>query len=57
MPFALSFADEGTFEFCEGSHDGEHEVGHGGVLVGEDQALFDELHPYALAGQALDQSV
>jgi hypothetical protein len=26
-----------------------------GVLAGEDQALFDELHPDALAGQTLDQ--
>jgi hypothetical protein len=27
--FPLAFPDEGAFEFGEGAHDGEHEVGHG----------------------------
>jgi hypothetical protein len=51
----LAFPDEGAFEFGEGTHDGQHEVGHGGVLAGEDQALLDELHPHAFAGQDLDK--
>jgi hypothetical protein len=54
--FPLAFPDEGTFEFGEGTHDGEHEIGHGGVLADKDQALLHELHPYASARQALDQS-
>jgi hypothetical protein len=36
--FSPAFPDEGAFEFGEGTHDGEHEVGHGGVLPSEDQA-------------------
>ena len=51
--FPLAFPDEGA---GEGSHYGEHEVGHGGVLAGEDQALLDELHPYAFAGEALNEA-
>jgi hypothetical protein len=54
--FSLALADEGAFEFSESTHDAEHEVGHGRVLTGEDQALLDELHPHAFAGQALDES-
>ena len=45
----LAFPDGGAFEFSEGTHDGQHEVGHGGVLAGEDQALFDELHSHTFA--------
>jgi hypothetical protein len=41
---------------AKGPHDGEHEVGHGGVLAGEDQTLFDELHPRTFACEALDES-
>jgi hypothetical protein len=52
----LAFSDEGVLEIGEGAHDGEHEVGHGGVLAGEDKAVFDELHLHALAGEALDES-
>lgn len=37
------------------THDGEHEVAHGGVLGGEDQALFDGLRSHAFSGEALNQ--
>ncbi|MDQ0678650.1 hypothetical protein QFZ30_002032 [Arthrobacter pascens] len=52
--FPSAFPDEGAFEFGEGPHHGEHEVGHGGVLPGEGQALLNELHLHAFAGEALD---
>jgi len=55
-PFALTFPDQGAFEFCEGAHDGEHQVGHGRVVAGEDQALFYELDTHAPAREALDES-
>ena len=54
--FPLPFPDQGPFEFSEGAHDGEHEVGHGGVLTGEEQVLLDELHPHPFTGQPLHQS-
>lgn len=54
--FPLAFPDEGAFELSEGTHDGEHEIGHGGVLADEDKALLNKLHPDTLAGEALDES-
>lgn len=54
--FPLAFPNEGAFEFCEGTHHGEHEVGHGGVLAGDDQAFFDEFDPHSFAGESLDES-
>jgi hypothetical protein len=51
--FPLAFPDERAFKFSECIYDGEHEIGHGGVLLGEDQALFDKLHPHAFACWAL----
>ena len=54
--FPLPLPVQGAFELGEGPHDGEHEVGHGGVLAGEDQTRFDELHPHPFAREALDES-
>ena len=54
-PFPLAFPNEGAFEFSKGSHNAEHEVCQGGVLAGEDQALFNELHPHTFAREVLDQ--
>jgi hypothetical protein len=53
--FPLPLTGHGAFEFGEGAHHGEHEVGHGGVLPGEDQTFSDELYAHALTGQSLDQ--
>lgn len=53
--FPLAFPDKLAFEFGEGTHNRQHEVGHGRVLAGGDQALLDELHPHTFAGEALDK--
>lgn len=49
------FPDKGSLELSGGSHDGEHEVAHGGVVAGEEQVLLDEFHPRAFARQALNE--
>jgi hypothetical protein len=53
--FPLPLPDQPAFELGEGTHHREHEVGHGGVLPGEDQLFRDELHSDASTGGAPDQ--
>lgn len=53
--FTLAFPDQGPLEFSESPHDREHEVGHRGVLTGEDELFFEELHPHSAPGEALDE--
>jgi hypothetical protein len=52
---ALAFEDQRPFEFGERAHHRQHEVGHGGVLAGEDETLFDELDAGAAAGEGADE--
>lgn len=49
MNVPLVLPDKGSLELSEGSHDGEHEVGRGGVVAGEEQVFLDEFHPRAYA--------
>ena len=53
---ALAFADEGALEFCEGTQDREHEVGHGGVLAAEGEVFLEELDADAAAGEGVDEA-
>ena len=52
--FAVAFPDQGPLKFGEGPQDGEHRVGHGGVLAGEVELLLEELQPHPAPGEALD---
>lgn len=51
----LAFLQQLPLKLREGPHDGEEQLGHGGVLAGEGQAFFDKLDPDAPTGQACDQ--
>ncbi|WP_456155058.1 hypothetical protein [Streptomyces rochei] len=53
--FALAFEDEGSLELGGRAHHREQPGGYRSVLAGEGQALFDDLHRYALAGQRPDE--
>src|SRR5664280_1551392 len=47
----LSLTDQCPFELGERSHDRQQQGGHRGVLAGEDELLFGELHGHAPSGQ------
>ena len=54
--FALPLADEGPFELRKRSHDGQHQIGHRGIVAGEREAFFDEFNAHAFVRECLDNS-